>query len=475
MTELHELPAAAQLAALRRREFSSRELTAHYLDRIGRLDGELGAFVTLTAESALEDADRADAELAAGQTRPLLGLPFGIKDLSATAGVRTTLGSAAMAGYVPEADCWTVRLLRESGIVLLGKTNTPELGSACYTENKVTARPSATPYAAGHYSSGSSGGAATAVAAGLLPLAHGSDGAGSIRTPAAACHLVGVKPSRGLVSMAPATTYFSAGVDGPIARTVEDAALMLDVIGHAHPGDLYGWDSGGSFTDAVAQPPGRPLRIAMWTETGVDGVEAHPEAVRAARHAAGLLRAQGHQVEEIGIPARFDAATRQAVLHMFGASIATAVRTMLPPGSRDLLTPHNTHLLSVGERLSGTDTVVFQNTLARYSSTLLAALAEFDFALTPTTNGPPVPFGHYDAQGPDHVVDRMLAWSCHTPWANFTGVPAVAMPSHLDENGMPHGFQLVGHQRQDARLLALAAALESAGPHTDVHPPCWRD
>ncbi|HWD01226.1 MAG TPA: amidase [Amycolatopsis sp.] len=475
MTQLHELPAARQLIALRDREISSRELTEHYLSRIDRFGAELGAFVTIAPDLALDQAKRADAALTGGESLPLLGLPIAVKDLYATAGIRTTFGSAALAEHVPQADSWTVGLLRRAGAVVLGKTNTPEFGTTCYTENQVTPRPAVTPYSAQHYSSGSSGGAATAVAAGLLPVAHGSDGAGSIRTPAAACHLVGVKPSRGLVSPAPASSYFATTIEGPIARTVGDAAVLLDVMAQAHPGDLFGWHPAQSFAEATTQEPTRPLRIAMWVDTGVDGVPPHPEAVTAVRRTAALLRELGHRVDEIAIPARCDERTQQAMLHMFGSAVAAIAKAMLPAASASLLTPFNRHLLAIGEALTGSETVAFQSVLAQYATSFLTVLSEFDFALTPTTNGPPVPPGHYDAEGPEHVVDRMLAWSCHTPWANLTGAPAITLASHLDDHGMPHGFQLVGHQRGDARLLALAAALESAAPQTEVHPTCWRE
>ncbi|MDS0136063.1 MULTISPECIES: amidase [unclassified Amycolatopsis] len=195
--EPHEVSAAAQLAALRAGDLSSRELTEHYLGRIEKLDGELGAFATVTPDLALDEAARADRRIARGERAPLLGLPLGVKDLHPAAGVRTTFGSAALAGFVPAADGWTVGLLRQAGAVFVGKTNTAEFGATCYTESDVTGRPAVTPYDRTRYASGSSGGAAAAVAAGLLPLAHAGDGAGSTRTPAATCHLVGVKPSRG--------------------------------------------------------------------------------------------------------------------------------------------------------------------------------------------------------------------------------------------------------------------------------------
>lgn len=338
MSQLHDLSTAEQLRSLRGRDITARELTEHYLDRIAKLDGELGAFVTVDPELALREADRADEQLARHEHAPLGGIPIGIKDLHATAGLATSYGSAPLAGYVPTDDAWTVGLLRRAGAVVLGKTNAPEFGVACYVENAVTSVPSVTPFDTGRYSSGSSGGAATAVAAGLLPVAHASDGAGSTRTPAAACHLVGVKPSRGLVSLAPAGSYFATGVEGPIARTVEDAALLLDVMARPWSGDLYGWASDTNLAEAGRSRPDRPLKIAWWTDTGVAGVDPHPEAVRAVGRAVELLRGLGHDVREIALPARYDESATQAIKDMFCASVAMAVPMLVPAGRRDQLT-----------------------------------------------------------------------------------------------------------------------------------------
>ncbi|RZQ60987.1 amidase [Amycolatopsis suaedae] len=473
MTEPHELSAAEQLRALRSGEISSLELTRHYLTRIGELDGALGAFVTVTPELAIGEAARADRLLARGDRSPLLGLPLGIKDLNATAGIRTTSGSAALDDHVPAQDAWTVGLLRRAGAVVVGKTNVPEFGVTCFTENNVTGRPAVTPYDPSRYSSGSSGGAATAVAAGMLPVAHGSDGAGSGRTPAATCHLVAVKPSRGLVSLAPVTSFFSPGIETPIARTVPDAALLLDVMAQPWPGDLHGWHPGQSFADTIRRSPSGGLRIAMWTETGMDGIDPHPEAVRAAERAANLLRELGHDVQEIPIPARYTEPVRRAIVLWFEVRTAAMVPALVPPGRQDLLMPYTRYLLAAGRTRSGTDVELGQAALAQYASTFLDALAGFDVALTPTTNGPAVPIGHYLSDGVEQVPDRMLAWSCHTPWANFTGAPAVALPSHQDSGGLPVGVQLVGRPRHDGPLLALAAQLERAGLWADAHPPCW--
>jgi amidase len=473
VSDLHELSAAEQLRALRRGHVSSRDLTEHYLARIDQLDAELGAFVTVTPELALREAWRADARLASGEWAPLLGLPLGLKDLHASAGVRTTFGSAALANHVPAEDVWTVGLLRQAGAVVLGKTNAPEFGATCYTDNDVIARPAVTPYDPARSASGSSGGAAVAVAAGLLPLAHASDGAGSTRTPAATCHLVGVKPSRGLVSTSPASSFFSAGTEGPIARTVEDAALLLDVMAHPSPGDLYGWRPRTSFANAITHAPPRPLKVAVWTEPGLATINPHPQAVLAVQRTAAVLRELGHDVSEIAIPAGYDEPVRQALVAWFASSVAAVVASQVPAERKDLLRPYTRHLLAAAAGLSAGDVVLAQAMLARYASTFLAGLEGFDVALTPTTSGPPVPVGHYVTDGVEAEADLMLAWSCYTPWVNLTGQPAISLPSHLDRDGLPYGVQLVGHQRHDAELLALAAQLEGTAGWDDVHPPCW--
>lgn len=463
MSDLHELTATEQLKALRRREVSSLDLTEHYLDRIERLGPRFGAFTTVTADLAREEATRADQRLARGETAPLLGLPLAFKDMHATRGVRTTLGSAALTEHVPTEDAWTVGLLRRAGAVTLGMTSSSELGATCYVDGE---RPAVTPYDPSRYSSGSSGGAAAAVAAGLLPAAHASDGAGSTRTPASTCHLVGVKPSRGLVSAAPATSFVAPGSEGPIARTVQDAALLLDVMAQPWPGDLHGWRPGAPLSRL--SPPQR-LRVAWWTDTGLDS-QPHPEAVHAVASAAALLRELGHEVEEIAVPARCDPLLREALRDMFASSLAAAVPLLVPAQDRHLLTPYTRLLLERGEQLSGTDVLQLQGVLARYASTYLAVLHDVDVALLPTTNGPPVPVGHYDH---GDVAELMLAWSCFTPWANLTGQPAVSVPCHVDADGLPQGVQLVGRPRHDATVLALAAQLEAAGLWSDTHPPSW--
>jgi amidase len=391
--------------------------------------------------------------------------------LHPTAGVRTTYGCAPLRDTVPAADSWTVGLLRQAGSVLVGKTNAPEFGPTCYTENDVTDRPAVTPYDLTRYASGSSGGAAAAVAAGLLPVGHASDGAGSIRTPAATCHLVGFKPSKGLVSPAPQSSFQAAGTEGPIARTVEDAALFLDVVAHPSPGDLYGWEPERPLVDALTQTP-PSLKVGLWTDTGIDGVDPHPEAVRAVTRAAALLRELGHDVREVALPARCDEANTKALRSWFVSNVGGTVPTLIPADQHHLLRPYTQHLVAQAAAMTASELVLGQTTLARYASTFLAVFADLDVVLTPTTSGPPVKVGHFFSEGVEREADLMLAWSCYTPWVNLAGLPAVSLPSHLAD-GLPYAVHLVGRPRYDAQLLSLSAQLERAQLWDVVHPSSW--
>ena len=264
MTQLHDLTALDQAAAVRAGEVSPTELVRHALSRIEALDAGLGAFVTVTPERALAAAAAADrAALRGGELPPLLGVPTAIKDLNNTAGVRTTFGCTVFADFVPTTDDAVVTKLAAAGTISLGKTNTPEFGFPCYTDNAL-AGPARSPWDTSLLAGGSSGGAAVAVAAGLLPFAQGSDGGGSIRIPAGINGLFGIKPARGRVSNAPLGSETTGlGVQGPLARTVRDAAAMLDAMAGPVPGDPF-WaaplPAGETFLGAADRAPVRSTR-----------------------------------------------------------------------------------------------------------------------------------------------------------------------------------------------------------------------
>ncbi len=238
MTQLHDLTALEQAAAVRSREVSPPELVEHALRRVEALDAGLGAFLTVTPERALAGARRAERRLReGGELPPLLGVPTAVKDLNNTAGVRTTFGSTVLADNVPTVDDAVVTRLAEAGTISIGKSSTPEFGFPCYTDNGLVG-PARCPWDPTRLAGGSSGGAAVAVAAGMLPVAQGSDGGGSIRIPASINGLVGLKPGRGRVSNAPlGGDVTGLGTNGPLARTVRDAAALLDAMAGPVTGD----------------------------------------------------------------------------------------------------------------------------------------------------------------------------------------------------------------------------------------------
>jgi amidase len=282
MTQLHDLSALEQGAAIRSGEVSPVELVEHYLERVGRFSDEVGAFTTVTADLALRQARLAEA--AVGDRSSLLyGVPTAVKDLNLTAGVRTEFGSAAMAGNVPQVSDEVVLRLETAGMISLGKTSTPEFGSPCYTEPD-NAPPSRTPWDLERMAGGSSGGSAAAVAAGLVPVAQGSDGGGSIRIPASCCGLVGLKPSRGRISTGPMYgDPVGLGTAGPLARTVRDAAAMLDVLAGRAVGDPF-WAPAPDERPAA----GGPVRRAG--DRRRPGAPGGAEGVRGRVAAAGVAR-----------------------------------------------------------------------------------------------------------------------------------------------------------------------------------------
>ncbi len=478
MSHLHDLNAVDQVVAVLRGEVSPTDLVEHYLDRIGRHAEALGAFVTVTADLARADAKDAERRLleADGEELPrLVGLPFAFKDLHAVGGVRTTFGCKPLENYVPDDDAWTVGLLRRAGVSTLGTTHAPEFGPTCYTESDVVAQPAVTPYDVGRYASGSSGGAAAAVAAGLLPAAHSSDGAGSTRTPAAVCGLVGFKATRAHVSLAPATSFVSWGIEGPLARSVADAALLLDVMANPPASDLYGWvkAAGTSYADAAQRDPDRPLRVLAYTDAGLD-VEPHADVVAGVREAVTLLEKLGHDVAWITNPAPWDESLLEAMLDAFAASIGATVPAVVPAESHDLLRPFTRWLLERSAALSAVNYLAVSGALATAASTHLAAAAAADIVLTPTTTQPAVPVGWFDQDGIDEVGRRMLGWSAYTPWANMTGQPAVSLPLHASADGLPVGVQLTAARRgDDALLISVAGQLERAAPWQHRRPPQW--
>jgi amidase len=467
MSELHELDATDQAALLRRREVSSVELVRHHLDRIDRFDARLGAFVTVTADDALLRADAADTAIAAGEAPPFAGVPTAIKDLTMTAGVPTSFGSAAMAGMVPTANAYLVDLMQRAGFISLGKTNTPEFGLSSYTDNDVVG-PARTPWDVSRNAGGSSGGAAAAVAAELVPLAQGSDGGGSIRIPASSCGVFGFKPSRGRVSAGPSGSDWSGlAVDGPLSRTVRDAAALLDVIAHAMPGDLRPLpDPDIPFVTRIAREP-RRLRIARWSGTHLDGVDPDADAVAAWEAASGLLESLGHEVVDVANP--FPAELEPQFNVIWSSGIAGAP---IPPELEPRLRANTRYWRERGGRATAVDLARALQFVEATTRDVVTSMQRFDGMLTPTLALPPQPVAWFNESG-DPVEDhrRELLYTPYTALYNMSGQPAASLPLHWTPEGLPVGAMLAAHPGQDGLLFSLCAQLEAAAPWASRHPP----
>jgi amidase len=471
MAELHDLTALEQAAAIRAREVSPVELVDHYLARVGRLDATVGAFVTVTDELARMQAKVAESRLGQDGLPLLFGVPTAVKDLNQTAGVRTTYGSATYADFVPDVSDAVVDRIDQAGMISLGKTNAPEFGTPCYTEPDV-APPARTPFDLDRMAGGSSGGAGAAVAAGLVGLAQGSDGGGSIRIPASCCGLYGLKPSRGRVSAGPVYgDPVGLGAQGPLARTVRDAAAFLDVMAGPVVGDPF-WapplPPGETFLDWCERDPGR-LRVARFSRPMIPVSSVHDECLRAYEDATALLLRLGHDVEEIDVPIPPDAVATFETCW----AVLTAL-TPVPAGTEHLMRPLTRWLRGRGEAVSGPQFGVAVGEARRIAARALATLAPYDMVLTPTLAQPPLRVGEIrDDADPARDFENQKAFTPFTSMWNLTGMPAASLPLHVTGDGLPVGVMLAARPAEEHLLLALSAQVESAAPWADRHPACW--
>jgi amidase len=441
--------------ALRDGSVTSVELVEASLALIDADSARLGAFLTVTGEQALEAAATVDATDPA-ERAPFAGIPIAIKDLTATAGVRTTMGSALLADHVPEHDAHVVRLVREAGFISVGKTNTPEFGLSSYTDNDLIG-PARTPADPRRNAGGSSGGAAVAVATGMVPVALGSDGGGSIRIPASCCGVVGFKPSRGRVSAGPDSPAWNGlASDGALTQSVRDAALMLDVLSGPQPGDSHIWPKPEvTFVEALTRDPGH-LRIATWTDPYLDFVEASPASIAAVAAARERLAALGHEIVEIANP--WPAELEPAFNVVWSAGIAAAP---IPPEALAMLRPNTRYWIERGSRATAPELAGALSFLELTTGAVNASLTQFDLFLTPTLALPPQPVEWFNESG-DPVEDhrRELLFTPYTALMNMSGQPAISLPLYQHE-GLPAGVMLAGPVGADARVLQASAQLTS--------------
>ncbi|MEJ7770399.1 MAG: amidase [Geodermatophilaceae bacterium] len=480
MTQPHELPALEQAVAIRERALSPVELVEHYLDRITAIDrpddasAGLGAFFTVTGDQAREQA--ADAERAVlaedDDLSPLHGIPTALKDLNLTAGVATTFGSVTMHDFVPDVSDVVVDKLRAAGTISLGKTATPEFGFPCYTE-PAFAGPARNPWDVERLSGGSSGGAATAVAAGLVPIALGSDGGGSIRIPANCCGIFGIKPSRGRISSGPLgadTTGLS--VNGPLARTVRDAAAMLDAMAGMVQGDPY-WAppllDGETFLACADRSLGR-LRIGRYLESGMPGAAVEAEVERAWAATSALLESLGHEVEDLPTPPL----TAKVVDDFETVWCLSGTTLPISDSQAGDLQPLTAYLRDRGMGLSAKQAMDALYALRIFARKWVEETAGYDVVLAPVCSMTPRPIGWFGQDGagaPD--FERQKRYAAYTAVYNVTGQPAVSVPLYWTEDGLPIGSMLVGRPSDEATLIALSAQLEEAQPWLERRPPVW--
>jgi amidase len=471
MGELHDLTMLEQAGAIRAGEVSPIELVDHYLERIDRLNDAVGAFVYLAPEAARDQARRAEASARDGSgIGALHGVPTGIKDLYGTSDMPTGYGTGAFAPLELGVDDAFVAKLRAAGTISLGKTATPEFGAPCYTEPEGHP-PARTPFDLTRSAGGSSGGAAAAVAAGLLPAAPGSDGGGSVRIPSSVCGLVGVKTSRGRISVAPNNPDISGlSVHGPIARTVRDAAALLDAMAGPTTMDWLSQPppATGTFLAACDEPPSQ-LRIGRYRTPPLADVEVWPDCVAAYETASGLLERLGHTVEDHVLS--FDDTLVGRFETLWSVEFASLP---IPEAVEGDLRPLTQWLRGRGRGTSAPQLYDALGALRAMARHELDVTSRFDAILTPTLAQPPALVGGLrDDADPAGDFENQKRFTPFTAVYNLTGQPAVSLPLHWSAEGLPIGVQLVGRPGGEATLLGLAAQLEMAAPWAARHPACW--
>jgi amidase len=462
--------AVEQARLLQTRSVKATELVDLYLERIETFNPQLDAYLTVCGERARAQAAAVDDARAGGEKVPAFaGVPIAIKDLTDTAGVRTTHGTAEWCERVPETDAEVVARINAAGFVLLGKTNVPEFGKSVLSESPGYP-PARNPWDPDRTPGGSSGGAGAAVASGLCPVAHGSDSGGSIRIPASLCGVVGLKPTRGRVSELPRQSLLYT-VQGPLARSVVDAAALLDVMAGPAPGDEW-WapPPARPFEEEVGRDAGR-LRIALHTEPLIAGSEPDPGVIAATEQVARQLEALGHTVDRAAPP--WDAMTAEQAVSVFSAEAAADAAEPGYPSIDSLDLPQRV-LVMLGQGITGAQYVAAQRTLQKLAAGVHRFLTDYDVLLTPTVPIPPLPVGAFadgEAADPMEALMRSRVLAAYTAFANLTGTPAITLPLSQGDDGFPIGAHFVAGLAREDVLVRLAAQVEDALPWKDRTPP----
>jgi amidase len=465
------LDGTAQAELVQQKEVKAMELVEAAIERIERLNPRLNAVVT-----PMYDQGRAEAtgQLPDG---PFVGVPFLLKDLlGAYGGVRMTLGSALLRDFVPDHDSELVARLKRTGLIVLGKTNTPEFGILPTTEPRLFG-PCRNPWDTERTTGGSSGGSAAAVAAGLVPMAHGNDGGGSIRIPASCCGLFGLKPTRARNPLGPDFGDIMSGlvVEHALTRSVRDSAGLLDATSGPDVGDPY-WAPPPErpFLQEVGAEPGR-LRIAF-TTVAATGVEVHADCVTATQDAATLCADLGHEVVEAAPKLDGELITQWFTV-LWSAGCASTLNGVAhitgQDPAPDQVEPLTWALYEMGRQVSAADYLLALQMVQLVARDIGHFFADYDVLLTPTLAEPPVALGTFDSS-PDNPLQgfyRAATFVPFTPICNVTGQPAMSVPLFWNANGLPVGTHFIGRFGDEATLFRLAAQLEEARPWANRRPP----
>ncbi|MEA2253359.1 MAG: amidase [Solirubrobacteraceae bacterium] len=468
MSDLLFRPVGELAELVRSGELGARELVQASIDRIDALDPELNAFVDVFADEALAAA----GSVLPGDQRPFAGVPIAIKNNVALAGHRLTYGSDFMGDWTPGYDHNVVRRLKAAGFIVVGTTTLPEWGILPWTNTKRFG-PTRNPWDPSRVSGGSSGGSATAVAAGMVPIAHANDGGGSTRIPAACCGLVGLKPQRGRISLAPEVGESFLAVQGVLTRDVRDTAAVLDVLAGPEVGDAS-WAPPPSepfATEAERAPSG--LRVAVVTNPPLD-IPVDPVRARAAREAGALLASLGHHVEETEAPWT-DASLLETFTALFAPLVMLQVAFGRIVGGREPtaedMEPLSWALWQLVGDMSALDAHLASAKLQIFARGLLGWMDRYDLVVAPALAEAPVLLDEVDwrTDDPMGLFRRSGAFTPFTAVANVTGQPAIAVPL-AEHEGLPVGVQLFGRPAGEGQLLAAAAQLEAARPWAQRRP-----
>lgn len=458
---------ATDLAALfRRREISPVEVVDAVLDRLEQVEPSINAFVTVTADAARRQAKQAEARFASGEEAPALcGIPVTVKDLTDTAGVRTTYGCRLFADHVPAADAISWERMKRAGAILIGKTTTPEFGLLGVTDSHLTGSTN-NPWDLTRVAGGSSGGAAASVAAGVAPLALGSDGGGSIRVPASCCGVVGVKPSIGRIPTR--DNDETDTTEGPLTRTVADAALLLQVLSGPHREDRYCLpDTREDFAAEVAAGSMTGLRIAYSPQLGVGPVDRDTRAV--VERALAQAEAAGAHVDtvQLDLPDALE-----FFVAYWGPEYLTLVEETLQPAGESWALMDD--VAARARKLSAPEvSSAFRATRTTMYNEFRRALTGHDVVISPTTPSPAIlhsEAGSDQASNGDGQGGPQMHLHRYTEPPTHAGLPALSIPAGFTDAGLPVGLHIIGPLHADGQILRAAAAFEAVAPWADRHP-----